>query len=423
MTPILLAFCIYTIPVSAQFTEFQLPAGSSSGGSMQFGPGFTRIGGESFISFNFEPEFAFGKIGVGLSLPLLISTDTWQIRKIDWDSSRDYARLVRYIRYGVKRDPLYVRVGELSNTLFGHGFIVYYYNNSLDDNYPKRGLQLDIDFGKFGFESLISNLGNQELYGGRGYVRPLQIMNKPIPVLQNFAAGFTFITDRDPVLLEPLSIIGFDLEQPLIHHDMADLYLYLDFSSISDWDDPSYEFGSGSAYGVATDVRGIAGLFQFGAKFEMRNLSKGFTSGLIGPLYDVNKMRILEDLPLQPKTSGWYGELAGSILGKISLRGSYFQTGEESLLGDQFILHVDATNVVPVFSAQAYFVKEGLTKGSKLFKLNENTYTVAEVGYKMNRFTSIMMRYEWSYIPDPDNPGEFITQKRVEPRVMFNLSW
>ncbi|MCK4349350.1 MAG: hypothetical protein KAX13_00745, partial [Candidatus Krumholzibacteria bacterium] len=283
------------------------------------------------------------------------------------------------------------------------------------------------DFGKFGFESLVGNLGRSELFGGRGYIRPLRILNKPIPVLQNFAMGFTYITDQDPVVDEllgkPLSIMGIDLEQPLIHNDMLDLYLYFDWSSIADGDDPSYEFGSGTAYGVATDIRGIAGLFALGAKFEMRILNEGFTSGLIGPLYDVNKVSILDKLSLQPATKGWYGEVAGSVLGKISLRGSYFETGEDSNLGDRFVLHADATNVVPVFSAQAYFVKEGLTEDGKIFDFDENTFTIAEVGYKMNRFTTIVMRYEWSYVPDPNNPGKYTTQQRVEPRVMFSFGW
>ncbi|MCK4772942.1 MAG: hypothetical protein KAT18_08475 [Candidatus Latescibacteria bacterium] len=412
-----------TAPASAQMTEFQLPPGQQSGGSLKFGPGYSRIGGESFISFNIEPELAFGKIGVGLSIPLLISTDTWQIRKIDWDSSRDYTRLIRYIRYGVKRDPVYVRVGELSNTLFGHGFVVYYYNNALDDNYPKRGVQLDLDFGKFGFESLIGNLGRPELYGGRGYVRPLRFLQAPVPIIKNFAVGLTYITDRDSQLQEPLSIVGFDLEQPLLHNDMIDLYIYFDWSSISDWDETGLEreYGSGSAYGVATDIRGIAGLFALGAKFEMRNLSKGFTSGLIGPLYDVNKNDILYELQYQDKSKGWYGEIAGNVIGKIGIRGSYFQTGKDSDMGDQFILHADATNVIPVFSAQAYFVKQNIQEGGDLFKLDENAFTIAEIGYKLNPFTRVLMRYEWSYVLD--DMGQYITQKRIEPRVEFSWGW
>ena len=415
----LLIIAAWSTAAPAQMTEFQLPPGQQSGGSLRFGPGYSRIGDEDFISFNIEPELAFGKIGVGLSIPLLISTDTGQIRKIDWDSSRDYVRLIRYLRYGVKRDPIYARVGELSNTLFGHGFVVYYYNNALDDNYPKRGLQLDLDFGKFGFESLIGNLGRAELYGGRGYIRPLRFVKAPLPILQNFTVGLTYITDRDPVLTEPLSIFGFDVEQPLLHNDMADLYLYFDWSSITDWDER--EYGSGSAYGVATDIRGIAGLFALGAKFELRNLGKAFTSSLIGPLYDVNKVDILWDLQFQDKTKGWYGEVAGSIIGKISIRGSYFDTGE-SVLGDQFILHLDGTNVVPVVSAQAYFVKQNIKEGGDLFKLDENAFTIAEVGYKPYPFMTVLMRYEWSYVID-DVTGQYVTQKRVEPRVEFCFGW
>jgi len=403
----------------AQFNEFQLPPGQENGGSLKFGPGFMRIDGQNYLSFNIEPELAFGKIGVGLRIPLLIDTETWKLREVDWDSSRDYARLLRYIRYGVKRDPFYVRVGELSNTLFGHGFSVYYYNNNIDLDYPKRGMQLDIDFQKFGFESMISNFGKKELYGVRGYARPLQILGKEIPVIKNFAVGLTMITDQDAMLPEPVNIFGFDLEQPLVHNDMLDLYLYFDWSSIGSWD--TQDHGNGTAYGIATDIRGIAGLFAIGAKFEMRNLSEGFTAGLIGPLWDVNKTRIMADLRTAPKANGWYGELVGTVLGRISLSGMYFETGESGL-GDQFVMHADATKLVPGFSLQGFFVKQNIQEGKDLFTLDEDAMTIVELGYKPMPIMTVLMRYSWSYVWDDSVPG-YVNQKRIEPRVQFGISW
>ncbi|MFC1530277.1 hypothetical protein ACFL6R_06140 [Gemmatimonadota bacterium] len=379
----------------------------------------TWIGDQAYFSFNLEPELAFGKIGVGLRIPLLFDAETFELRKVDWDSGRDFTRLFRYVRYGVKRDPFYARVGELSNTLFGHGFAVYYYNNNLDLQNPTLGGQLDIDLKKVGFESMISDFGNAGLYGVRGYARPLRLLGKEIPVLSNFAVGLTMITDQDAMLTEPVNIFGFDLEQPLFHSDMFDLYLYFDWSSIKSWD--SQDHGNGTAYGIATDIRGIAGLFAIGAKFEKRNLSEGFTAGLIGPLWDVNKTSIMTDLPLEPKTSGWYGELIGTVLGRISLSGMYFDTGE-STMGDQFILHADAAKLLPGIFLQAYHVKQNIQDGGDLFKLDEDALTVADVGWSPNRLMTVMMRYEWSYIWDSTD-REFRSQERISPRVQFGVSW
>jgi len=240
----------------AQFSEFQLPPGQASGGSLKFSPGMTWIGDQAYFSFNLEPELAFGKIGVGLRIPLLFDTETWELRKVDWDSSRDFTRLFRYVRYGVKRDPFYARVGELSNTLFGHGFSVYYYNNNLDLQNPTLGAQLDIDLKKVGFESMISDLGNAGLYGVRGYARPLRLLGKEIPVLSNFAVGLTMITDQNAMLTEPVNIFGFDLEQPLLHNDMFDLYLYFDWSSIKSWD--SQDHGNGTALSGSRPISGVS---------------------------------------------------------------------------------------------------------------------------------------------------------------------
>lgn len=416
----LLIVTIGAVPAVAQFSEFQLPPGQTSGGSMRFGPGYTNIDGKDYFSFMIMPEIAFGKIGVGLSIPLLFDTqNNWQLRKIDWNSGKDYARVIRYLRYGVKRDRVYARVGELTNTLLGHGFVVYYYNNAVDDNYPKRGMQLDLDFEKFGFESLVGNFGRQEIYGARGYVRPLQFLEKPIPFLRNFTIGGTLITDRDSALLSPLTVYGLDLEQSLLHRESMDLYLYFDWSSIGDWD--TQEHGHGFAYGIATDVRAPAGLFGIGAKFEMRNLSRGFAASLISPLWDIKKADIMADLQAQPATNGWYGELAGTVLGRISLRGSYFQTGDAPT-GDQFVMHADATKLVPGVAMQAYFVKQGIKSGESLFKLNEKALTIAEIGWRPYPFMTLLMRYEWSYVFD-DIAGKYVSQKRVEPRIEFGFSW
>src|SRR5919201_373909 len=104
---------------SQAFTD---PSQLFSGQSGAFlGAAFSRIPGEgNYIHTIINTEFNLGAVGVGLSLPLnlLVQADpkvnkdditySGVIRKRDWDEPLDYAKLVRFIRYGHKRDPVYV---------------------------------------------------------------------------------------------------------------------------------------------------------------------------------------------------------------------------------------------------------------------------------------------------------------------------
>ena len=157
----------------AQLADGGLGYMGQEGGLLMGGVGVTTIDDKTFFSINFRPELAFGKIGIGLNVNLLYNTGSGELRHEDWDEGYDYFRIIRYLRWGHKWDPVYARVGTLDAARLGHGFIVNYYTNEASYDNRKIGLAFDLDFGRFGFETITSNLGRAELIAGRGYYRPL----------------------------------------------------------------------------------------------------------------------------------------------------------------------------------------------------------------------------------------------------------
>jgi hypothetical protein len=52
-----------------------------------------------------------------------------------------------------------------------------------------------------------------------------------------------------------------------------------------------------------------------------------------------------------------------------------------------------------------------------LFKLDENSLLYAEVGYKPVSFMIVSTVYQWTWALD--NNGNYVSQKRIEPKVSF----
>ena len=162
----------------------QSAAQIASSGSFTGGVGMAVIDDQTYFTINLHPDVAIGKLGIGLNINLLYNSQTGELRPEDWNESYDYARLIRYIRWGHKRDPFYTRVGILDAARLGHGFIMNYYTNEASYDARKIGLELDMDFGSWGVETVTSNMGRLEIIGGRAYVRPLrQVLTIPMIVL------------------------------------------------------------------------------------------------------------------------------------------------------------------------------------------------------------------------------------------------
>ena len=112
---------------------------------------------QTYYTVNITPEFEVWKLGVGLGFMAQFDEEG-KFREEDWDSPNDYARILRYIRYGKKGDKIYGKIGALDSARIGNGLIMRNYSNQLDIFNRKVGLVLDLDFCHAGIETVFSDV-------------------------------------------------------------------------------------------------------------------------------------------------------------------------------------------------------------------------------------------------------------------------
>lgn len=422
-------------------------------GYLDGGLGLNWIDGQLYYRFHFMPEVSLGNFGVGLDLALDINQNG-NIRKEDFNTASDYLSIIRYIRYGLKYDPVYIKLGALDYYTLGHGSIMYQYNNSPSIDNRKIGLVTDIDFGSFGFESIYSTFAEAGVVGLRAYVRPLKFTTAAdIPIISNLELGASYAADfnkysgveidtsyipslRVPPLPVPptpvvstvdkgrMQIVGLDLGLPLIRSSMFNLELYSDFAKI-------INYGSGVATGVKVDLNGL-GILNASAKLERRFNQAHYIPSYFNSLYEIQRYNVdtLTGTTTSKATllanitnpdNGIFGELGLHFLGVLDVIGSYQRLDKTP---DSGILHLVA-NVSPEgmpFVARAGYDKLNIGNETQILKVDNNSYMFFELGYKPVPYIIVSMVYTWTFTPVRDannNVISYLPQKRIEPRVSF----
>ena len=382
-----------------------------------------------------------------LVLVLILSFDIdskGNLRKENFNETSDYLSIIRYLRYGLKNDPVFIKLGALDYYTLGHGSIMYLYNNSPTYDVRKIGLVFDIDFGHFGFESIYSKFGEAGVAGLRGYVRPLQFTDaRDIPILGNLEVGVTYAGDfnenagivagsydhvqRKMIVTKDegsISIFGFDLGLPIIRGGMVNLTLYADYANISG-------FGGGTATGAILNFNPL-GLVSGSVKLERRFNGENYIPSYFNSLYEIERFKVDTSAGtfvskaqfLAGSTdigNGFYGELGMNVLGMFNILGSYQRLDKHPTSG---ILHLEteiAPESMPVL-ARAGYDKINIIDEKDLFKLDDRSYLFFELGYKPYPFMIVSMLYNWTFSPirdKDDNVIDFKPQKRIEPRVYF----
>ena len=263
---LLLLFLMILFPLSAQESSDEPDSGEpTESAAPDRGFNMTiEIGAETFNedgeqvtyqSLGFNPEFTFGKVGIGLGVTLHYrfvddsGDSTVDFREEDWIPDDDksffdiYLPLFRYVRYGQKGDPLYGKIGTIQDATLGTGFIMANYSNALF--LPEKrivGLALDIDgqlfnFPYVGVETFAGNLAQLDVFGSRVYARPL--IDTGLPIVKNIQFGVTAAADTQPdanydftTISNPdaVSMYSFDFIQPLLSSTAFNLALYGDTS-------------------------------------------------------------------------------------------------------------------------------------------------------------------------------------------------
>jgi hypothetical protein len=387
-----------------------------------------NIQGEgSYASTVINTEFSLGPVGLGLSLPLNLllwnndqccvgaytrdsKTYAGVLRRRDWDEVQDYAKFVRFIRYGNKRDPLYVLGGQLWGASIGHGTLVNRYSNSLSLDHPKAGLAVDVNTDWAGVETLTDWVGNPTLMAGRAYVRPFG----GTPVLRGWAIGVSGVIDRSapigvvgPLQSDPEgnAIIpnhqavyagGIDTEYEVLRNSLISLIPYADFNRIAG-------AGNGIHAGILTDVRVPVPLLELSvqAKLEYRMMQPGYIPEYFDQVYDLGRVQYA----VQTSTGtayvskydaaqgsrgsdtsfsqhGYYGELAFGFAGLLQIGGLY-QDRQGDPNGASFGLFATVPKF-DVLKVSAYYLRKNMKSGfDDAFRLDERSLLAASLAYQV----------------------------------------
>lgn len=388
--------CLVCLAVLPSFSQAEEPS-PHLGFSMGLGIGVQTFNGTdepgTWQSLSLTPDISFGKLGVGLDLTLNYnfsggSGSSFVVRRADWWPSGAvtlqsvaaiYLPKIAYVRWGLKGDDLFLKLGSFNDATLGDGFIMGDYNNTLFLPTERHfGLQADVDGSLFDFpwlgvETVVGNLARFDVLGARLFVRPLA--KSEIPVLDRLEIGATAAVDTDPYFntqsaalgftASPLSVLGVGAMVPLVYvKDVFTLLAFTDAVSIQ-----------AKTWGSMVGVGGrIVSIVTYGA--QLRLLGPGFTPTYFGPTYDVQRnvqYDAIQNLSGSGVTfgglvSGGLSLLGDKLIFKLTLDTPFITPETDPLLSQPHlnaILRL-APGIVPVFSFDFMYDKKGIGTFSQL---------------------------------------------------------
>lgn len=403
-----------------------------TGSALQGGLGWTRIAvsdtgaAVNYLTLTLNPEMNIGKFGLGLTIDVLMNTQSdpggSRIRQTELRPGH----LLRYIRYGTPDDPSYFQVGALERVTLGHGFILARYSNQVADQSRRVGASLRLSRERGGIEALMNNIGAREIYGARAFIRPLAEHPGSL-ILRHLAIGSTFVIDDDPGRgrtrgpAPSTEIIGLDIEVPIFETPLLDIMSYGDFAKILD-------YGSGGAIGVSVKVKNISKILTLTSRIEEQSFGQEFVPEFFDASYEVESVLAsgrtkASRLRGLPRTQGVMGELGGIILGRLSVIGNYRSYTNRDSSG---VLHAEARalNLIPRMMLRASYDKKGISKLSDIRTLDDRSVIIAEARYHVISFVALSLEYRWTFVFDErPNFQVYRPQERFSPKVLFEYAF
>lgn len=420
--------------------RFQNVGGSEElTGGGNAGIGWTQIDGENFLQLQLNTDLNLGKVGVGLSVPLnlrLDDPDRFSIREQDYDEPFDYFRVIRYFRYGQKRDPLYFRVGDLA-TQIGHGTIISRYLNNLDINTRRLGIELDVNTDYGGVETMVGDVGSvfsdkngSRVVGFRGYVKPVSFAD-PESVWNIFAVGASWVADLNaPLTLQQdendqnvvedgalladerttLGIFGIDAEVELLNTDTLSIIPYTDLNFIDG-------AGNGFHLGVLTTFKFPLVLnLQVPVRLEYRRFSNDYRPIYFSTFYEVErfdyaaeaagtpKAQFIRDLGDGDGINGYFADAALDLVGILQL-GAIYEDYEGGDPNAAVFLNVPALEIVQL---KAFYTKTQIEDLEDFATLDDRSYAVAEASYAIYYPLYFVARAtrRWQLVDNPEDPNQ-----------------
>jgi len=368
-----------------------------------------------YSQISLQPEFSIGKFGIGLDLYFYFDENN-NLREEDWDSWSDLLTKIMFLRYGLKREPVYVYLGVFPGVTLGHGLIMNRYSNML--KYPDIriiGFELDLDFGLLGFESLVTDVQYPEIFGGRVYTRPFY--RSGVPLLRKLALGGSGVFDINPdsdksTKDDLVNIVGFDLDLPVLEKPVFSLLAYADVARI--------ELGKSYDVGVATQPKsgGIGYAFGFmgnivkfiNYRLEYRSLENNFIPRYFDTYYE-NERR---NKPLtissskEPRKQGPYLEMGFNLLGKIN----FITTYEDNNIDNPYLY--SEFNVEPaLLMNKCSFSFSYSRKNMTAFLKGGDTVMTTKVGYQVASSVFLILTRQKTF----DLKGNMVERTFIETKM------
>ncbi len=422
--------------------SFQGPGDGSGFSQVSMPFGYTRIGDKDYISFRIQPEFSFGKFGIGLDVPFLYSPADGKFRWEEYKGGVGPLRLIRYVRYGVKHvDPVYARVGDISGSSLGYGLTMYNYSNAVSFEKRKWGLNYDLNYDlRFGVEGVYSDFDGFNIFGIRPYARPLK--TSEIPVLKTMEVGVTYITDQDKEMtFRGITEIGADLGITVFQNSFVQILPYMEFAKILKNDDLSdsvkalndggaditYKSGQGFAYGVNFRFNFVADVFNMGIKLERRMFSNDFVPQYFNALYEVSKDGRAMMLPDAKGQQGSYGEIFANLIGKVQIIGGISIPDKMKKTRDANIhLGLVVPKLIPKVIISGSYDKAYLKNLGAAFTFNQHSVANMRFAYEAYQTGPFVFMtgvdYKWTFVKAENG---LKAKKYITPYVgmMMNMPW
>lgn len=419
--------------------------------------GYSNIGGENYISMRLQPELSLGKWGLGLNIPVYFNLDNGKFRKDEYQDAGALWRMIMYVRYGVKKhNPIYAKVGMLTNEFLGYGMLLNNYNNSYSFDKRRTGLSADILVKDVvGLEFIYSDFSNaNNLMAIRPYIRPFG--KSPIKALKNFDIGFSYVTDHDETSIEiegeeyknefikdGMSAWAIDAGTYLINRKFLQVSPFISYGNLmknkstllkdsldilatgmSEADSThlvNYKAGSGFSVGIRARLNFMGNLLRADARLERLWYTDYFMPQFFDMGYTMNKDQKLLTLAGVEKKAGIYGSASISVLDVFMFSASLMLPDGDKAVNPgalQLVLH--SKEIGPFVISGQYF-KTGITDFSvkEIFNFDERSVATTRLGYKVNKFLTTGFDYKWSWARNDENAFEAVNY--IMPYVGFRM--
>jgi hypothetical protein len=356
--------------------------------------GTVTIDGDTYSKAIIQPTFNLGKLKLSLYLPIVYQTDLFDpndwyhpegnnewsfgsdqtdVEDIAMDFLSDLFLKIRYIQWGEQRDPFFFKIGNINSVTLGHGILMQDFANDMDFPAIRRiGLNLGVDNGKRGFETVVNDLVDPEIFGSRLYFRPIGPL----------AIGISSVIDIDPdkattdVTVPDDSVIitaAADLDFPLMENDIFSFIFFADIAGMVPYMNGAFqeEMIFDSATSSFRNYGWNAGLFGnilfVDYRLEYRYFDGVFRPSFFNASYERLRGTYIEkinDYLLTPTDTdpimGIYGEGSFSLFGKIHTTLGYMWPWDKNGPSDEdeFLFEVAIEKgtipVIDIYGSVAY---------------------------------------------------------------------